>query len=138
MNIGNPPQIINYIFSSTNDDKIKSYINILKNIKNVDFTDVHPVFLITIIHNLKKSVNETYDEFKQFCNRENIKNISRYNRNFNDTLTYLQEIKINYKHITRFKFWLSLLYGNTEIYIYFVTTTFQSNSDLFTTNRHIY
>ena len=99
MNIGNPPQIINYIFSSTNDDKIKSYINILKNIKNVDFTDVHPLFLITIIHNLKKSVNETYDEFKQFCNRENIKNISRYNRKFNDTLTYLQEIKINYKHI---------------------------------------
>jgi hypothetical protein len=48
---------------------------------------------------LKKSLNETYAEFKQFCNRENIKNVSRYNRCFNDALMYLHEVKINYKNI---------------------------------------
>ena len=49
--------------------------------------------------NLKKNLNETYEEFKQFCNRENIKNVSRYNRCFNDALMYLQQVKINYKNI---------------------------------------
>ena len=48
MNVGNPSQIINYIFSSTKEAKIRSYVNIFKNIKIIDFADVHPLFLIRI------------------------------------------------------------------------------------------
>jgi hypothetical protein len=99
MNIGNSTQIFIYIFSTTKEDKIRSYVNIFKNIKNIDFTDIQPLFLIIIVCNLKKNLNETYEEFKQFCNRENIKNVSRYNRCFNDALMYLHQVKINYKNI---------------------------------------
>jgi len=99
MNIGNSGQIFNYIFSPTKEDKIRSYVNIFKNVININFTDIHPLFLISIMYNLKKSITETYDEFKQFCNRENIKNFSRYSRHFNNALMYLQEVKINYKNI---------------------------------------
>lgn len=101
MNVGNSTQIVNYIFSTTKEDKIKSYINIFKNIKNINFTDtdVHPLFLFRIIYNLKNSIINLYDEFQQFCINENIKNISRYNRRFNNALIYLEEIKFNNKNI---------------------------------------
>ena len=99
MDIGNSSQIVNYIFSTTQEDKIKSYINIFKNIKKIDFKGVHPLFLISIIHKLKKNIIEVYEEFNKFCSKEKIKLIQKYNRQFKTTLEYLEELKIDYKNI---------------------------------------
>ena len=99
MNNGNTGQILNYIFSESIDDKIKSFTRVFKVIKKIDLKNIHPLFLIYIINILKKNVKDTYSSLKLFCDKENIKNTLKYHNMLKDTLTYLDSIKINYKDI---------------------------------------
>ena len=100
MNIGNSDQIIKFIFASSDKYRIKSFTNVFKNIKNIKLDDdIHPLFLINTKINLEKTLLDTYEDFKYFCNKEGIKNISKYIRYFNDALNHLHEIKLNYKNI---------------------------------------
>jgi hypothetical protein len=99
MNIGNTGQILNYIFSNTEKDRIKSFTSIFKNIKKIKFEDIHPLFLINIKMKIEKTLIYTYQDFRYFCDKEGITKISKYIIQFKNALKYTQDIKINYKNI---------------------------------------
>lgn len=99
MNTGNIGQILNYTFSESMDDKIKSFTRIFKLIKKIDLKNIHPLFISYIVNILKKNVNDTYTGLKLFCDKENVKNTLKYHTMLKDILTYLNSIKINNKDI---------------------------------------
>jgi len=99
MNTGNTGQILNYVFSESITDKIKSFTQVFKLIKKIDLQNIQPLFLTYIVNILKKNVRDTYEGLKLFCNKENIKNTLKYYNMMKDVLNYLDSIKINYKDI---------------------------------------
>lgn len=99
MNTGNIGQILNYTFSESIEDKIKSFTQIFKIIKKINLENIQPLFLSYIVNILKKNVKDVYDSLKLFCEKENIKNTLKYHNMLKDVLNYLDNIKINYKDI---------------------------------------
>ena len=99
MNTGNTGQILNYVFSDSIKDKIKSFTQVFKLIKKIDLQNIQPLFLTYIVNILKKNVRDTYEALKLFCLKDNIKNTLKYHSMLKDVLNYLDSIKINYKDI---------------------------------------
>ena len=95
MNIGNSGQIINYIFASSVEDRFKSFLIFFKNIKKLDLSNIHPLFITNIISILEKQILDTFEQFKIFCNKEGINNILKYKNKINNIMTYLQNIYTN-------------------------------------------
>ena len=94
MNIGNSGQIVNYIFSSSKEDRIKSFLNYFRSIKKIDLSNIHPLFMINVISMLEKNVMDTFEDFKVFCIKEGVNNMMKYRKKYNDCLDYLQSNNI--------------------------------------------
>ena len=94
MNIGNSGQIVNYIFSSSKEDRIKSFLNYFRSIKKIDLSNIHPLFMISVISMLEKNVIDTFEDFKVFCIKEGVSNMIKYRKKYNECLDYIRSINI--------------------------------------------
>lgn len=107
MNNGNENQIFNYILSNTIDEKIESFIDIFKKIKDIKLNKIEDIFDLYFIHEVKKNIISVKKDMCNFMKDEKIENF-KYIDHFNTSYNFISNIHMNdnflidYSHTTKY------------------------------------